>query len=290
MNKLLRTLISAPLCVMLGATSANAAAEPLRVCAAEDEMPYSNQSLNGFENDIARLIGEEMDREVEFVWSDRAAIFLVQDLLKPKKCDVIMGLDAGDPRVLTSEPYYRSSYVFIYRKDSGFSITNWDSPDLQKIDNFAITPGSPAETMLRQIGKYEPNLNYIFSLIGYKSRRNEYVRYEPSMLIDEVVQGNAGVAVIWGPEAGRYVQEADAELEMVPVPDQTIENGETVRFSYPQSLAVREGEEQLMQRLNKALAAVKPDIHQILRAEGIPLLDKGESVTATKTKNRFNKI
>ncbi|MCS3902150.1 mxaJ protein [Methylohalomonas lacus] len=285
MNKLLSLLIAVPLS-MATPVIAQAESETLRVCAAEDEMPYSNSSGDGFENEVAKVIADELDWKVDFVWLDRAAIFLVKDLLEPGNCDVVMGLDADDPRVLTSDPYYKSSYVFVYRKDSGLTIKDWESPDLKKVQNFAITAHSPAEAALREIGKYESNLNYMYSLIGYKSRRNEYVRYEPAKMISEVINGNAGVAIIWGPSAGRYVKNSSVPLEVQPVPDYQTGEGENIRFTYEQSLAVRKNDIDLMKKLNRALEQARPQIHKVLKAEGVPLVKDGELQTANKLESK----
>lgn len=106
-------------CAALAATF-----EALRICAAKNEMPYSNEAREGFENRLAQVLGGRLKRPVELVWSERAAVYLVKDLLDAGKCDVVMGLDTGDVRVLTTRPYYRSSYVFVYRQDRGLEITD----------------------------------------------------------------------------------------------------------------------------------------------------------------------
>ena len=100
----------------LAATQANAeGGKPLKVCAAEDEMPYSNKQGEGFENKLAELVGKALDRKVEYVtWTDPR--YYLRDTLDKDLCDVVIGVDKGDPRVLTTQPYYRSGYVFISRE------------------------------------------------------------------------------------------------------------------------------------------------------------------------------
>ena len=88
------------------------------------------------------------DRKVEFVWSDKPAMYEVRDQLQMRTCDVIMGLDSGDARVATTKPYYRAPYVFIQRRDTNLDITRWDSPDVLKAKNIGFMPGTPAQTML----------------------------------------------------------------------------------------------------------------------------------------------
>lgn len=258
----------------LGASCATPAAtgEALRVCAAKNEMPYSNEAREGFENRLAQVLGARLNRPVELVWSERAALYLVKDLLDAGKCEVVMGLDTGDVRVLTTRPYYRSSYVFVYRQDRGLEITDWNSPDLMKLHTFAVPQGTPADVMLRKLGKYEENVNYMYSLIDFKSRRNQYVRFDPARLVREVVDGKADMAILWGPEAARYVKQSPVPLVMAPIPDFIGNDGDTVEFKYNQSMGVRTGDSQLLKELDQAIAAAASEIRAVLADEGIPLV------------------
>lgn len=254
-------------------TSASASTETLRVCAAADEMPYSNKNGEGFEVKIAEILAEEMDRDLEMVWSDKAAIFLVTEQLLKNECDVVMGVDKDDPRVATSNPYYKSGYAFIYPANKDLDISSWKSKDLQSMSKFAVVPGSPSEVMLREIDKYEGNFNYMMSLIGFKSRRNQYVRYEPDLLISEVTSGKADIAHIWAPEAARYVKSASAPLTMV-VSEEIAEtgDGEGVLQHYEQSVAVRTEDKDLLTEINTALKEADSKIKAVLKEEGVPLL------------------
>lgn len=76
----------------------------LKVCTAEDEMPYSNKKGEGFENKLAELIGKELNRKVEYVfWKDPR--YYLRDFLEKGLCDITMGVDNGDPRLLTTKSY-----------------------------------------------------------------------------------------------------------------------------------------------------------------------------------------
>ena len=259
---------------LIGPSWAHAAnSEPLRICAAADELPFSKQGGDGFENEIAKIVADGMDRDARFVYVDEPGIYLVPNYLKKDKCDVITGVDADDPRVATTDPYYRSSYVFVYPSNEDIEIDSWDSPDLKQMTRFAISPYSPVEPKLRDMNKWDDNLNYMYSLIGFKSRRNEYVRYDPQTLLGEVVDGNADVAILWAPEVARYVQASDQPLAMEPVPDTTTRRGEARRFSYAQAMAVREDETELRDALNQALKKKHDQIRAVLEDEGIPLND-----------------
>ncbi len=261
--------------LMLGsvAQAADRLPETLKVCAASDEMPYSNSSEEGFENDIAKTLASAMDMPIEFVWSDKAAIFLVTEHLLKNDCDVVMGVDTSDPRVATSDPYYTSGYVFVYREDKNLDITNWQSADLQKLDRFVMVPGSPSEAMLREIDKYEVNFNYSKSLYGYKSPRNKYIRLDPKNLIGELETNNGDIAHLWAPEVARYVKDASVPLTMV-MSEEIAEtgDGEGIRQHYPQSVAVRPDDQQLLKAVNRGLDVAGPQITAILEKEGVPLL------------------
>ncbi|MEQ4599986.1 MAG: methanol oxidation system protein MoxJ, partial [Methylobacteriaceae bacterium] len=114
------------------AEAAKPDAGTLRVCAAE-QPPLSMKDGSGLENRIATTVAEAMGRKAQFVWLGKPAIYLVRDGLEKKTCDVVIGLDADDPRVLTSKPYYRSGYVFLTRADKDLDIKSWSDPRLKEV-------------------------------------------------------------------------------------------------------------------------------------------------------------
>lgn len=275
--------------VALALSQAATAAEPIKICSAENELPYSNKDGQGFENQLAELIGQELGRPVENVWwSDPR--YYVRDLLDKGLCDVALGVDAGDPRLATTQPYYRSGYVFVYRKEKGVKIDNWDSEMLRTAQHIAFMPDTPAETMLRKIGRYNDQFNYLQSLVGYKSRRNQYVRFDPAKLVEEVANGNAEVAVLWGPAAARYVKASKVPLVMSVIPnDNTRGDGEKVPHHYDTAMGVRKSDDALLAQLNQAIAKRGKDIRALLQAEGIPLLADDAAKTASVNKKKAHK-
>lgn len=243
----------------------------LRVCASSEEAPYSSANEDGFENKIAKIVADQMGRDVEFVWMDRPAIYLVRDMLNEKKCDVVIGLDDGDPRVLTTDPYYRTSYVFVQPADSELEIDSFDSEDLYEAHPIGFDPGGPVETMLKKVGLYNRNFNYHRSLTNFKSRRNAYVRINPTTFITDLKTGKADVAIVFAPEVARYVKKDDA-VKMTVVPDENYRvDGEPVPFHFSQAMGVRKGDEELLKELNAALDEKRDEIEAVLKEEGIPL-------------------
>lgn len=245
----------------------------LRICAASDELPMSKKDGSGFENKIAVALAEAMGRTPKFVWYDKPSIYLVRDQLKKMACDVVIGVDTGDPRVATSKPYYRASYVFVTRKNSNFDLSKgWESPDLTKAGKIGFTPSSPAQVMMEKMGLYQDNLNYMYSLVNFKNRRNQFIRVPAQRMVNEVADETADLAVNFAPEVARYVKENDS-LELVVIPDNNQRSdGESVPHHFDQSLAVREDADALLKELNTALDKAAPKIQDILKSEGIPLL------------------
>lgn len=253
-------------------SSALADDAPLKVCAASDEMPYSNEKGEGFENKIAELLGTALQRNVEAVyWTDPR--YFIRDYLDKGLCDVVIGVDEGDPRVSTTKPYYRSGYVFISRQADNLALQNWDSPVLKKAQKIAFVPATPAEVMLKTIGRYNDMFNYQQELVGYKSKRNQYVKYDTAKLVNEVSSGKAELAVLWGPAAARYVKASSVPLTVTLIPDNNKRaDGEKVGFHYSTSMAVRKGNDALLAQLNQVIAEKQQAINEILNAEGIPLI------------------
>src|SRR3954463_3258468 len=110
---------------------------PFRVCADPDYLPFSNRAGDGFENKIAVSVAKALGQPLEYVWANSRGRGgfpeFVALTLDAKKCDVVMGLPYGNREELTTQPYYVSSYVFVFKKSRNLNITSMDSPALQKL-------------------------------------------------------------------------------------------------------------------------------------------------------------
>lgn len=269
------------LCVPAGAEeSAGQPADPneLRICAAANEEPFSSSKNPGFENRIATAVAEAMGRKPTFVWYDKPGIYLVRDQLEKNACDVVMGIDVGDERVLTTKPYLRAPYVFVQRQNSPLDIKGWDSPDIKKAGKIGFDQDTPAQVMLQELQLFGANFNYMKSLTNFKSRRNQYVRIEPTRMVGEVANGTADLAIAFAPEVARYVKEKASELKMTVIPESfTRADGMKVQFHYDQTIGVRKDDANLRDALDAALEKAAPQIGVILQEEGIPAIAAGEA-------------
>ncbi len=258
------------------AASPGAAPAPgtLRICASNVEAPFSEKDGSGFEDRIAEVLATAMGRKAVFVRTDQAGIYLVRDLLDKNACDVVMGVDVGDPRVLVSRPYYRTGYVMVTRADRNITTTRWDDPQIQAMSRFALRFYSPAETIVKRLGRFEDNAAYMYSLVNFKSRRNQWVQVPGDRLVSEVAGGEAEVGLAFAPEVARYVRTSPTPLRMTVISND-LDQGEgrpTIPLHYDQAIGVRQGDTALMAEINAALETARPQIEAILAGEGIPLL------------------
>jgi mxaJ protein len=253
----------------------SAASGTLRVCASETEPPYSSRDGKGFENRIAGVLAEAMGRRLETVWTSRPAIYLVRDLLDQNKCDVVMGLDTGDERVSTSKPYYRTGYAFVTLAERNITASSWNDDQIRGLSRFAVRFYSPpAEIILRQLDKYEENVSYLYSLVNFRSPRNQYVQVPADRLVNEVANGNADIAIAFAPEVARFVQASQKPLRMSVIAGEiTRSDGVKIPVHFDQSVAVRKGDAELLAEVDAALVKARPQIQDILKTEGIPLLE-----------------
>lgn len=254
------------------AEAAKPDAGTLRVCAAE-QPPLSMKDGSGLENRIATTVAEAMGRKAQFVWLGKPAIYLVRDGLEKKTCDVVIGLDADDPRVLTSKPYYRSGYVFLTRADKDLDIKSWSDPRLKEVSHMVVGFGTPGEAMLKDIGRYEEDMAYLYSLVNFRAPRNQYTQIDPARMVSEVATGKAEVGVAFGPDVARYVRDSSTKLRMTAVPDDTqASDGRKMPQSFDQAMGVRKDDTALKAQIDAALEKAKPKIEAILKEEGVPVL------------------
>lgn len=244
----------------------------LRICASEKQAPLSMKDGSGLENKIAVAVAEAMGRKPSFVWFEKPAIYLVRDGLEKNQCDVVVGLDSDDPRVLTSKPYYRSGYVFLTRADKDLDIKSWSDPRLKSVNHMVVSFGSPGEAMLKDIGRYEEDMAYLYSLVNFRAPRNQYTQIDPARMVTEVAGNKADVAVAFAPDIARYVKESPTKLRMSLVPDDTTRSdGRKLPHSFDQSMGVRRDDTALKSALDEAIEKAKPKIETILADEGVPI-------------------
>ena len=240
--------------------------QALRVCANPDNLPYSNQEQQGFENKIAELIGTELGLPVRYLWHAQRRGYL-RRTLNAGRCDLVMGAPVGLRSLITTEPYYRSTYVFVTRKDRKLGISSFDDPALK-----------PLKIGLHVVGDDGENPPPVYSLArrglannvtGYKLWDVDGIKNPQGRIIDAVAKGEIDVAVVWGPFAGYFAKQQRIPLKIVPAPTDIA----ALPLEYSMALGVRTGDDDLKRRLQTVLDKRRDDIRAILTGYGVPLVD-----------------
>lgn len=232
----------------------------LRVCADPSNLPYSNQALQGFENRIIDLVAAKLGLEVRYTWFPQSIGF-VRNTLRLRDCDLISGITTTSEKVQNTNPYYRSVYTMVYRKNSALDATTMSDPRLKNL-KLGVVAGTPPVNIIARLGLLTNIKPY--QLVA-DTRRNKPAR----QAILDVASGATDVAFIWGPIAAYYARESDTELVLVPLTSED----KSVRLGFSVSMAVRYNETDWKREINAVLRELQPEINRILRDFGVPLLD-----------------
>ena len=246
----------------LSTSAVRAQAPTLRVCGDPDNLPFSNERLEGFENRIAAVVAAELGATPAYAWWPHQR-GLVRNTIDAGTCDVIFGIPEGLDFVLWTRPYYRSSYVMAYRSDRGYDLRSLDAPELQRL-RIGVHINTPPEESLARRGLLDNISTYslFFDPRGDRDR--------PRKLLDDLVAGAVDVAVAWGPLAGYAATTSDAPLELVPLEDEP-----GVPLSFDISMGVAKGNDELKGRLETAIDRRQTEIIAILEEYGVPLVPAG---------------
>ena len=229
-----------------------------KVCADPDNMPYSNVRQEGFEDKIAAVLAEDLGKTLSFAYAYNRQGFL-RNTINAMRCDVIIGTAKGYDALTTSVPYYRSGYVFLWRKDSNYNIKDWDSPDLKK-GIIGIVDKSPATVPLNEH-------DLMANARPYRLQRD--LNLPPSFLVDDLEKGDIDVAVVWGPIAGYYAKQSKVPLEMAFIPEYKSVNPRGKEF-WNIAVGVRKHDKARVEMINGALERNKDKIAKIMADYGIP--------------------
>ena len=237
----------------------------LRVCADPNNLPFSDQKGEGFENKIAELIAADMHRPVEYTWwAQRRGFF--RNTLKDGKCDVVMSVPAAFEMAATTKSYYRSTYVFVTRKDRKLDIKSFDDPQLKTLKVGVQILGADATNAPPAIAL--TNRGIVSNVRGYTVYGDYTEDSPPKEIVDAVVNKDVDVAIVWGPLAGYWTAKQKVPLDIRPVSPQV--DLPYLPFVYDISVGVRRGEDELKNQIEDVLARRHDDIEKILDSYHMP--------------------
>ena len=245
-------------------------ARDLRICADPNNLPFSNDKLEGFENKIVAILAEELAAVPTYTWWAQRRGF-VRNTLKAGDCDLVPGVPAQMELLRTTMPYYRSTYVFVTRPD-GPAIGSLDDPILAKLrlgvqligNDGMNTP--PAHALARR--------GHIANVRGYPVYGDYRLPNPPAHIIDAVASQEIDVAVVWGPLAGYFAAAESPELRVTPVLPQA--DGSALPMVFDISMGVRTADAKLKNEIDGALARRRVEIDAVLASYHVPRVDRAQ--------------
>jgi mxaJ protein len=270
-SRLLVLVLASAICFFsLPAFAASPEGKAFRVCADPNNLPFSNNKREGFENKIAELFAKELGLPVEYTWYPQRMGFIRNTLRSRQesgryKCDIIMGVPFNYHETATTKPYYRSTWVMLYVKGKG--LDNVKTPeDILKAPNlrslkFGLFGGSPAADWVL---KY----NLMEQMVPYRLQSGAIEDYTGKVIIEELLPGNIDVLFIWGPIAG-YFAKQHPELALVSMQS---ENEKDVAFDFAISMGMRQPDKEWKEEINKLIEQNQDKINAILTEYGVPLV------------------
>lgn len=236
----------------------------LRVCADPNNLPFSNDKGEGFENKIAELFAEKLGRPLVYTWFPQYRMF-IRMTLDLKRCDLIMGLTTGHERVLNTNPYYRTGWVMAYLTESGLTATSLGDPQLKglKIGLIAGTPPGILAAEHDLLDNIEPYQRLVDTRVYSLGKH----------MIEDLANGVTDVALVMGPFAAHFGSQQSKPITIVPL----VGGVSYAKLDYRITMGVRKREPEWKRVINKLIRENQDEINGILEGYGVPLLEmRGE--------------
>jgi mxaJ protein len=234
-------------------------ARDLRVCADPNNMPFSNMKQQGFENRIAAIVAKDLGANLIYVWQRMGRGF-VREYLDKSRCDLLIGIPSNFRPVLTTAPYYRSSYMFVSRRAQTLELAGgFDSPDLRRlkigVQVLEEEYAPPGEALARR--------GLQAAIVGFDTTGDG-----AESIVRAVARREVDIAVVWGPLAGYFARRFPGSLTLTPVEPEVDPPG--LPFTFAISMGVRKGNLALRDELERVLTKRQPEIRNILNEYQVP--------------------
>jgi quinoprotein dehydrogenase-associated probable ABC transporter substrate-binding protein len=238
----------------------------LRVCADPNNLPFSTDKGEGFENKLAELLADKFGKGLSYSWYPQATGF-VRNTLAAHKCDVIMGVPQGDDLVQVTNPYYRTAYALVFKQGHGLEGVDAVGDPRLKGKRIGIVAGTPPGNNMAANGLMANAKPYPLVID---------TRFDSSAaaMMHDLATGEIDAAILWGPMAGYYARRMNPAVTVVPLVKETT----GPRLIYRIAMGVRYSDQEWKRQLNRALKENQPAINKLLLSFGVPLLDDNDRV------------
>jgi quinoprotein dehydrogenase-associated probable ABC transporter substrate-binding protein len=236
----------------------------LRVCADPRNLPFSNETGEGFENKLAEFFAEKLQKKLDYMYFPQATGF-VRMTLAAHRCDVIMGFPQGDELVQGTNPYYRTAYALVAKQGSGLDEVTTLEDGRLKGKRIGIVAGTPPATNMAANGLMTNAKPYPLMID---------TRFDSSAaaMIKDLMSDEIDAGVLWGPIAGYYARQSNPPLHVTPLVKET----SGPRLAYRIGMGVRPADQNWKRLLNRLIQENQPAINKILFDFGVPLLDEND--------------
>ena len=274
---------AAVLGLMLAAGAmAQAGGKAFKVCADPNNPPFSVKDGSGYENKIAELFAAELGQPLEYTWFPQRLGF-IRNTLKAKlpdseeyKCDVVMGVPTGFEMAASTQPYYQSTYVLVYKK-AGLLGGVKNPADIDSLPaevknrlRIAMFDGAPGTTWLLNHG-------LIGQGIPYQSMTGDVTQNTAQILARDFAEDKIDMVIIWGPMGGYLAQSSPDTFELIPMKSEP-----GLKFEFAMSIGVRRPDKERKQLLDDLIARNGDKIKAILESYKVPLVDIAKSSNSKK--------
>lgn len=233
----------------------------LRVCADPGNMPLSSNKEEGYQNKIAKILAEDLGGSVSFFWRPYHERGLTRETFQNDECDILMDMPTALQELLTTEPIYRTTYVFAHREDKKLDIKSLDDPLLKTL-RIGVFQHSGLREALERRGLKSLDLH----IIAYDADLQP--KHQPWQQVQKVIDGELDVAGVWGPFAGWLKTQKNAPIVIEPV--NLWENEVPMEFDL--AIGMQRNQVMLKYMLDWALTRKKDEIAAVLKDYGVPLV------------------
>src|SRR5712672_580130 len=243
----------------------------LRVCADPRNLPFSNEKGEGFENKLAELFAEKLQKKPDYMYFPQATGF-VRVTLGSHRCDVIMGFPQGDDLAQGTNPYYRTAYALVAKQGGGLDDVATLEDGRLKGKHIGIVAGTPPATNMAVNG-------LMANAKPYPLMIDTRIDSSAAAMMGDLAKGEIDAGVLWGPIAGFYARKANPPLHVTPLVKETT----GPRLIYRIGMGVRSADQNWKRQLNRLIQENQPAINRILLDFGVPLLDENDRPITVET-------
>lgn len=233
----------------------------LRVCADGGNMPMSNNNAEGYQNKIIEALAADLGGSVSYFWRPYHERGITRETFENNECDILLDMPSTLTNFLTTEPVYRSTYVFATRTDRNIEFKGLDDPEIGKLRVGVFQHSGLREALVRRgFG------NLDLHIISYDTDLRPET--QPWQQVQQVVDGKLDVAAVWGPFAGWLPKMKGAPIKLQPV--NMMEDQVPLEFDL--AIGMRQNDVLLKYMLDWALQRKQKEIARILADYGVPLV------------------